>query len=126
VASIIVASGPGGAQEGLFLPLGKRTSIIGRDESLSLQIEDGSVSRKHLQIRYEASDGSYRALDMKSGNGLYINGRRGFDEIALLDGDELQIGATKLLFVLEEPTDKANALTVIKKVGERKRSTLMR
>ncbi len=126
MASIIVASGPGGAQEGLFLPLGKKSSVIGRDESLPLQIEDGSVSRKHLQIRFEASDASYRAQDMKSGNGLYINGRRVFDETKLVDGDELMIGATKLLFVLEEPTDKANALTVIKKVGERKRSTLVR
>lgn len=126
MASIIVATGPGGAQEGLFLPLGKKTSVIGRDESLPLQIEDGAVSRKHLQIRYEPSDGTYRALDMKSGNGLFINGRRVFDETVLVDGDEITIGGTKLLFTLEDPQDKANALTVIKKVGERKRSTLVR
>jgi pSer/pThr/pTyr-binding forkhead associated (FHA) protein len=126
MASIIVATGPGGSQEGLFLPLGKKSSVIGRDESLPLQIEDGAVSRKHLQIRFEPSDNSYRAYDMKSGNGLFINGRRVFDETVLVDGDELTIGGTKLLFVLEDPKDKANALTVIKKVGERKRSTLVR
>ena len=126
MASIIVATGPGGSQEGLFLPLGKKSSVIGRDESLPLQIEDGAVSRKHLQIRFEASDNSYRAQDMKSGNGLFINGRRVFDETVLVDGDEITIGGTKLLFVLEDPKDKANALTVIKKVGERKRSTLVR
>jgi pSer/pThr/pTyr-binding forkhead associated (FHA) protein len=126
MASIIVVSGPGGLQEGLYLPLGKKTSVIGRDESLPLQIEDGAVSRKHVQIRYEPSDGSYRALDMKSGNGVYINGRRVMDETKLVDGDELLVGATKLVFVVEDPTDKANALTVLKKVGERRRNTMVR
>lgn len=123
MASIIVANG---GQEGLFLPLGKKTSVIGRDEAVPLQVEDERVSRKHLQIRFEAADNSYRAFDMKSANGVYVNGRKVFDETTLVDGDEITIGQTKLLFVTQDPTDKANALTVIKKVGEKKRSTLMR
>ena len=123
MASIVVANG---TQEGLFLPLGRKVSVIGRDEALPLQIEDDRVSRKHLQIRFEASDNSYRALDMKSANGVYVNGRKIMNETSLVDGDEVTIGDTKLVFVMQDPTDKANALTVIKKAGEKRRGTLIR
>jgi hypothetical protein len=46
MASLIVISGN---QTGEFLPLGQRTSVIGRAESLPLQILDDMVSRKHIQ-----------------------------------------------------------------------------
>ena len=123
MASLIVANG---TQEGLFLPLGKKSSVVGRDEALPLQLEDERVSRKHLQVRFEASDNTYRALDMKSANGVYVNNRRVTTETVLADGDEITIGQTKLYFVLQDPADKANALTVIKKAGEKRRSTLLR
>ncbi|MBC7772971.1 MAG: FHA domain-containing protein, partial [Pyrinomonadaceae bacterium] len=64
--AIIVSKG---SQEGLFLPLGKRTSVIGRDEAVPLQLEDDRVSRKHVQIRYETKDDSFYVQDMKSSNG---------------------------------------------------------
>jgi pSer/pThr/pTyr-binding forkhead associated (FHA) protein len=66
------------------------------------------------------------ALDMKSTNGTYVNGKRIAEETPLSDGMEIQIGDTKLLFTAENPTDKANALAIFKKAGERHRSTLMR
>ena len=36
-----------------YYPLGKRTTVIGRDEGLPIQILDDYVSRKHLKIAYE-------------------------------------------------------------------------
>jgi pSer/pThr/pTyr-binding forkhead associated (FHA) protein len=123
MACLIVSSGP---QEGLFLNLGKKTSVIGRDEAVPLQIEDERASRKHLQIRFDAATNSYLALDMKSSNGTLIGGRRIVTEVTLADGDEITIGDTKLLFTNEIPADKVSALAVIKKAGERRRSTLMR
>lgn len=121
--SLIVSSG---AQEGLFLPLGKKTSVVGRDEALPLQLEDEKVSRRHVQIRFEPSDSRYRALDMKSTNGTLYNGRAVTTEVVLSEGDEIQVGDTRLLFTLEDPADRPNALAVLKKVGERRRSTLMK
>lgn len=115
-----------GSQEGLFLSLGKKSSVIGRDEAVPMQLEDERVSRKHCQIRYEAKDDAYYLLDMKSSNGSYVNGRRMVSEVKLADGDEVQLGDTKMVFTTEVPTDKANALAVMKKAGERRRSTLMR
>ena len=67
--SLIVCNGK---QEGLFLPLGKKASVVGRDESLPLQVEDDKVSRRHVQVRFEPSDGRYRAVDMKSTNGTLL------------------------------------------------------
>lgn len=121
--SLIVSSGK---QEGLFLPLGKKTSVIGRDEALPLQVEDEKVSRRHVQIRFEPSDDRYRAQDMKSTNGTLYNGRQVTTEVVLSEGDEIQIGDTRLLFTMEDPKDRPNALEVLKKVGERRRSTLMK
>jgi pSer/pThr/pTyr-binding forkhead associated (FHA) protein len=121
--SLIVSSGK---QEGLFLPLGKKTSVIGRDEALPLQVEDEKVSRRHVQIRFEPTDSRYRAQDMKSTNGTLYNGRQVTTEVVLSEGDEIQIGDTRLLFTMEDPKDRPNALEVLKKVGERRRSTLMR
>lgn len=123
MASLIVCSGK---QEGLFLPLGKKASVIGRDESLPLQLEDEKASRRHVQIRFEPTDNRYRAVDMKSTNGTLYNGRVVTTEVVLSEGDEIQVGDTKLLFTMEDPKDRPNAMEVLKKVGERRRSTMMR
>ncbi|MDX2148105.1 MAG: FHA domain-containing protein [Planctomycetota bacterium] len=123
VGAIIVGTGN---QEGLFLALGKRSTVVGRDESLPLQIEDERVSRKHVQFRLDPATNNYVVMDLQSTNGTSVNDRRIFTETVLADGDVITIGNTKLLFTLEIPTDKANALAVYKKVGEKRRSTLIR
>ena len=51
MASIIVVTG---SNKGDYYPLGHRTTVIGRDEALPIQILDPKVSRKHMQIRYDA------------------------------------------------------------------------
>ena len=123
MASIIIGTG---TQQGIFLLLGKKTTVIGRDEALPLQLEDERVSRKHCQFRFDPSDNQYRLLDMQSTNGTYLNGKRVPGETILTDGDEVQVGDTKIAFALEDPTDKVSAMAVFKKVGERRRSTLIR
>lgn len=122
MASIIIASGD---QSGVFLPLGKAAVVIGRAENLPMQVVDEKVSRKHIQIR-PGDDGNYRLLDMGSSNGTLVGGRKISEEIVLRDGDEIEIGTTKLLFTTDDPKDRPNAMEVLKKVGQRGRSTLMR
>src|SRR5437016_5454974 len=92
--AIIVSSGP---QEGLFLPLGRKTSVIGRDEAASLQIEDDQVSRKHLQVRFDADTTTYTVLDMRSSNGTLLNGRPLSSDTPLKDGDEITLGKSTVL-----------------------------
>jgi pSer/pThr/pTyr-binding forkhead associated (FHA) protein len=122
MASLFVIAG---TDEGDYYPLGRRTNVIGRDEALPIQIIDEHVSRKHMQIRYEKSDQLYYALDMKSKHGVFINGRKIDDETALNNSDQIRIGATTLLFTLEDFSDQESALSHYKKVGERVRNTLI-
>lgn len=121
MGSIIVMSG---SQEGDYYPLGRRTTVIGRDEGLPIQILDEHVSRKHLQIRFDKVTQQYKALDMKSRQGVFINGNRISVETPLADDDEVHIGRTTLLFTTKDFPDHESALTHFKKVGERKRSTV--
>ena len=122
MASIIIATGE---QAGVYLPLGKAAVVIGRAENLPMQINDEKVSRKHIQIKL-CDDGVYRVKDMESSNGTLVCGRKITAETALRDGDEIQIGATSLLFTTEDPEGQPNALELVKKAGQRGRSTLMR
>jgi len=120
MACIIVTTGE---QKGEFLPLGRRTSVIGRAEALPLQILDDLVSRKHLRIRFDEHTNKYSAEDMDSKHGVFINGQRIADPTTLADGDEILIGQTTLLFTEKDFDDRESALMHYKKVGERMRPT---
>jgi pSer/pThr/pTyr-binding forkhead associated (FHA) protein len=121
MASIIVISGD---QKGEFLPLGKRTSVIGRAENLPLQILGSLVSRKHLRIFFDQNANKYYAEDLKSKHGVFINTHKIADAIVLSDGDEILIGDVMLLFTDQDFDDRESALTHYKKYGEQKRTTL--
>jgi len=120
MACVIVTTGQ---QKGEFLPLGRRTSVIGRIEALPLQILDDLVSRKHLRIRFDEPTNKYYAEDMESKHGVFINGRKVTAPTALVDGDEILIGQTTLMFTKEEFNDRESALMHYKKIGERMRPT---
>ncbi len=120
MASIIITSGH---KKGEFLPLGRRTSVIGRGEALPLQILDDLVSRKHLRIRFDETTNQYYAEDLGSKHGTLVNQRRLGTEQALSEGDEILIGQTTLLFTNEDFDDRESALSHYKKFGERSRPT---
>lgn len=119
MASLIVISG---SNKGDYYPLGHRPNVIGRDEAVPIQIVDPNVSRKHLQIRFDA--GQYYAIDMKSKHGVFINGKKIESEAALADNDCIGIGQTALLFTLKDITNRESALSHFKKVGERQHPTI--
>ena len=121
MASIIVTSGE---QKGEFLPLGKRTSVIGRAENLPLQILGSLVSRKHLRIFFDANTSKYYAEDLKSKHGVFINRFKITDTVVLSDGDEILIGDVTLLFTDQDFDDRESALSHYKKYGEQKRTTI--
>jgi pSer/pThr/pTyr-binding forkhead associated (FHA) protein len=120
MASIIIISGD---KKGDYYSLGHRTNVIGRAESLPIQILDKHVSRKHLQIRFDAEKQQYYALDMKSRHGVIINGQRISEEVLLIDGDQILVGETVLLFTDKDFPDRESALSHFKKIGERMRPT---
>ncbi len=94
-----------------------------RSWTFRIQVLDDLVSRKHLQIRYDQQRDQYHALDMKSKHGVFINDRKITEETVLVDGDEIPIGQTTLLFTEKNFEDWESALSHFKKVGERMRPT---
>jgi pSer/pThr/pTyr-binding forkhead associated (FHA) protein len=122
MASIIVISGP---QKGDYYPLGHRTNVIGRDEALPIQILDEHVSRKHMKIRFDKDKDKYYASDMGSKHGVLINGIKISEETVLNNEDCITIGKTNLLFTVKDFSDRENALSHFKKVGERIRPTVI-
>lgn len=108
-----------------YLPLGRGTKVLGRDESLPLQVLDDRASRRHAQVRLDDKTGHYFVLDMKSTNGTYVNGRRIYSELELKDGDEIEIGSARIHFTTADFADKESAMAHFKKAGERRRSTIV-
>ena len=122
MASIIITSGD---SKGQYLPLGRRTNVIGRAEALPMQILDDMVSRKHLRIRYDENTNQHYAEDMESKHGVFINNRKINEQTFLKDGDEILIGQTTLMFTEKDFDNSESALAHYKKVGERQRPTMM-
>jgi pSer/pThr/pTyr-binding forkhead associated (FHA) protein len=120
MASLFIISGD---QKGSYYPLGHRTNVVGRNEALPIHVLDELVSRHHLQIRYDKQQNVYYAFDMKSKHGVFINDKKIEQETALIDGDEILIGKTTLLFTMKDFDDWESALSHFKKVGERMRPT---
>lgn len=85
--------------ETVTISLAKGWTRIGRSDAADIQLDDPTVSRRHALIVH-TPEGDLRALDDRSLNGLFVNGRR-VDWAPLSDGDELEIGRYRL-FVLSE------------------------
>lgn len=68
----------------------------GRSGDSDVFLDDITVSRQHAEM--VSSDQGWVLRDVGSLNGTYVNGRR-VEEATLTNGDELQIGKFKLVFV---------------------------
>lgn len=122
MASIIITSGD---QKGEYLPLGKRISVIGRAEVLPMQILDDMISRKHLRIGYDENSNQHYAEDMDSKHGVIINNHKITERTPLIEGDQIIIGQTTLMYTNEDFDSSESALEHYKKVGERQRPTMI-
>jgi pSer/pThr/pTyr-binding forkhead associated (FHA) protein len=74
-------------------------TTVGRHPDSAIFLDDVTVSRRHAEIRLD-SDG-YMLADVGSLNGTYLNRER-IDDVRLTDGDLLQIGKFKLMFVASD------------------------
>ena len=122
MACIVVISG---ASKGECLPLGRRISVIGRAENLPLQILDDLVSRKHLRTGYDETAEGYWGEDIGSRHGVVLNGRKLSERTVLVDGDEIVLGETVLMFAEKDFDDLESALSHYKQIGEKSKPTRM-
>lgn len=87
-----------GANAGSRFALSGPTTRVGRHPDSDIFLDDVTVSRRHCELRLTAS--GVVAADVGSLNGTYVEGER-IAEAVLREGDELQVGKFKLLFVRE-------------------------
>ena len=78
---------------------------IGRSREADIPLLDDKVSRVHCGIRL--SDGEFYLKDLKSRNGVFVNGQRVEDTVKLKVGDRIQVGST--VFVLESASNQEDA-----------------
>jgi pSer/pThr/pTyr-binding forkhead associated (FHA) protein len=69
---------------------------IGRAPSATLVIPDSQVSRVHARI--DVWDGAPSIRDLDSRNGTLVNARPIEGATVLRDGDEIDIGMTRIVF----------------------------
>lgn len=74
-------------------------TVIGRDSSNTLIMQDPTVSRHHCQV--EKTGSKYTVTDLDSQNGTFVNGKR-IIEAGLRHGDEMLIGKFTVRFIDEE------------------------
>jgi pSer/pThr/pTyr-binding forkhead associated (FHA) protein len=93
VGMLVVTRGP---NSGSRFALDEPLVTAGRHPDSMIFLDDITVSRRHAEVR-KVGDG-YKVADVGSLNGTYLNRQR-VEEADLRDGDELQIGTFKLLFL---------------------------
>ncbi len=86
----------GGGREGETIGLDADVLTIGRSPQSDLFLDDVTVSRHHARVLRD--EGGFWVEDLNSLNGTYVNRKR-IEQQRLFDGDELQIGKFKLVFV---------------------------
>jgi len=101
-ALLVVKRGPNAGSR--FL-LDQPTTSAGRHPDSDIFLDDVTVSRRHAEFRL--GDNEFQVVDVGSLNGTYVN-REPVDSAALSNGDEVQIGKFRLVF-LSGPRDGSGA-----------------
>jgi len=96
-----------GLDAGRWFPLVDGDNDIGRGKDAAVRIRDRAVSRRHACLRCEP-DG-YILEDLRSPNGVYIDGKRVAGVQAIAPGDILEIGHTLLRLYAPSKTPNASS-----------------
>ena len=90
---LVVKRGPNAGSR--FL-LDRSVTLAGRHPDSDIFLDDITVSRRHAEFRSET--GEFRVVDIGSLNGTNVN-REPVDSVVLANGDEVQIGKFRLVFL---------------------------
>ncbi len=87
-----------GSNAGSRFVLGAELTSLGRGPESDIFLDDVTVSRRHAEIR--ATNAGFVVRDVGSLNGTYLNRER-IEEAQIANGDELQVGKFRLVFLAE-------------------------
>lgn len=90
----------GGEREGTTHALSAEETLIGRNPTSQITVDDESISREHAFLAYDEAEGAWVLEDLQSTNGTKVNGKR-VRSARLAHGDVLQVGHTKFKFLLK-------------------------
>jgi pSer/pThr/pTyr-binding forkhead associated (FHA) protein len=93
VGMLIVKRGP---NAGSGFRLDQPIMSAGRHPASDIFLDDITVSRRHAEFRRE--NGKFHVVDLGSLNSTYLN-REAVDSAVLANGDEIQIGNFRLVFL---------------------------
>jgi hypothetical protein len=96
-ALLVVRRGPNAGSR--FL-LDAELTTAGRHPESDIFLDDVTVSRRHVEFRGRP-EGGFTVSDVGSLNGTYVNRER-IDAVQLAQGDEVQIGKYRLLFLVNQ------------------------
>ena len=86
-----------GGPQGAAYRLDAGSVAIGREPECEVFLDDVTVSRRHAAI--DMTRGSPVLTDLGSLNGTYVNRRRIESDEVLTNGDEIQIGKFRLVYL---------------------------
>ncbi|CNW48664.1 Conserved protein of uncharacterised function with Fha domain [Mycobacterium tuberculosis] len=92
-ALLVVKRGPNAGSRVL---LDQAITSAGRHPDSDIFLDDVTVSRRHAEFRLENNE--FNVVDVGSLNGTYVN-REPVDSAVLANGDEVQIGKFRLVFL---------------------------
>lgn len=115
-ARLVCLSGPAAGKE---YELSQETILVGRAASADISVDDGFASRHHAELH--RIEDAYRIHDLKSKNGVFVNGSRLAPGATtwLEDGDELQLASTRFRFHDPSETMTAPFLEALPEAGIR-------
>lgn len=93
-ALLVVKRGPNAGSR--FL-LDQAVTTAGRHPESDIFLDDVTVSRRHAEFRKNRD--SYEVVDVGSLNGTYVN-REPKNSAVLANGDEVQVGKFRLVFLI--------------------------
>ena len=106
-ALLIIRSPRGGPEK--IVPLPEGLSVIGKDPSCDIVLNDAYVSARHMSVH--ARKGAVLIKDMGSRNGVFIDDRK-IEKAEAGDGQTIRIGETNILLrtdkteeIIQEETD---------------------
>lgn len=83
---------------------------VGRSDDNHIILDDAYCSRHHIQLRLRF--GTYTLFDVNSRTGTFVNGVR-VTEHQLQSGDVIQIGHTRLTYILDDPEDRSDTTQLL-------------